>query len=98
MCSSVHQEKLFRAKMEKYKITKKKNRENNKTRAICYIAGLFSHINLVNPRLAIEVVSEFPGMNYKGQPQNSLKASVPSFRRASLPGLWDSHREFEVVH
>lgn len=82
--------------MEKYKITKK-TRENNKTRAICYIAGLFSHINLVNPRLAIEVVSEFPGMNYKGQPQNSLKASVPSFRRTSLPGLWDSHREFEVV-
>lgn len=41
--------------MEKYKI---KNRENNKTRAVCYIAGLFSHINLVNPRLAIEVVHE----------------------------------------
>lgn len=83
--------------MKKYKITKKNPHENNKTRAICYIAGLFSHINLVNPRLAIEVVSEFPGMNYKGQPQNSLKASVPSFRRASLPGLWDSHREFELV-
>lgn len=59
MCSSVHQEKLFRAKMEKYKITKKKNRENNKTRAICYIAGLYSLINLVNPRLAIEVMSDF---------------------------------------
>lgn len=73
-------------------IKTKKTRENNKTRAICYIAGLYSLINLVNPRLAIEVMSDF-----QGQPQNSLKASVPSFRRASLPGLWDSHREFEVV-
>lgn len=71
-----------------------KKRENNKTRAMLH-SGLFSHINVVNPRLAIEVESEFPDMNYKGQPQNSLKASVPNFQpgiSAWTMGLSPSHK------
>lgn len=37
-------------------------------------SGLFSHDS------PIEVEAEFPDMNYKGRPQNSLKASVPIFQ------------------
>lgn len=59
--------KTFSSKNGKYK--KKKNRENNKTRAICYIAGLYSLINLVNPRLAIEVMSDFQAWITKDSPK-----------------------------
>lgn len=73
---------------------KLKKKENNKTRAMLY-SGLFSNINLVNPQLAIEVESEFLDMNYKGETQNSLKASIPSFQpgiSAWTMGLSPSHK------
>lgn len=47
-------------------------------------AGYF---HMIHPRQAIEVEAEFPDMNYKGRPQNSLRVSAEHLCR-----LWDSHQ------
>lgn len=94
---SVHQRALlYTRKKPLEQKWKEKKEENYKTRAMLY-SGLFSHINLVNPQLAIEVESEFPDMNYKGELQNSLKASIPSFQPGISAGtIWESHRATNI--
>lgn len=65
-------------------------------------AGYF---HMIHPRQAIEVKAEFPDMNYKGRPQNSLKASVPSFQPSisadygtlTKPHICNRIKEFDVV-
>lgn len=79
----------------------KKKPSNNKTRTMFKMqkSGLFSHDS------PIEVEAEFPDMNYKGRPQNSLKASVPIFQPSisadygtlTKPHICNRIKELEVV-